>query len=300
MVLAGPVLGVSANYLVILPVMVCAIAFGVWGGLAAGIVALPANLLFFSLLGHAEFSPASKPIAEVSGIVLGAVLGYLSDYFRKLDAEITLRVWTEESLVLALRDKDVLLKEVNHRVRNNLNIIKSLIRLQASRSKDPLFTAATKHLQQRIFAISLVHEQLFSESEPSSIKPSEYLSQLVGNITSGYGGGKAIDVGLAVRDDGALPVESAASLGLILNEIVTNSIKHAFDGTEKPSIRLEFGREGDRWILSVKDNGSGFDGRAAEEGLGMKLIEALCRQIDGACAWSNSSGTLFRLEFPAF
>jgi len=295
----GRALAVSANYFVIIPVIVSAVAFGFWGGLAAGVLGLPANLLLFHLLGHPEFSPASKPIAEFSGVVLGAALGYLSDLYGKLQAEIERRMRTEETLVLALEDKDVLLQEVNHRVRNNLNVIKSLIGLQAARNKDPAFQAAARQLQQRVFAIALVQEQLYGKTGISRLRPSEYVPQLVANLLKAFGA-KAT-VAMSVDDgDESLSMDQATPLGLIISEVITNSMKHAAREGGESLIRVEFAREDGQWILRLADDGPGFDPAACgRAGLGLKLVETLCRQLGGSYSLNAEAGTAFAFAFPA-
>jgi hypothetical protein len=101
----GDSLAVSSNYFVIIPLTAAALGFGHWGGLAAGLLALPLNLLLFRALGHPEFSPASKLIAEFSGVAVGLVFGFLADYFREIEREIKKRMATEEALARDLSGK---------------------------------------------------------------------------------------------------------------------------------------------------------------------------------------------------
>jgi hypothetical protein len=129
----GSTVRVSTNYFVLLPVIIASVGYGLYAGLASGALALPANLLLYAIIGHPEFSPESKLIAELSGIILGTILGYLSDYHRKLDAERRLRKETEAELTRTLRDREALFREVHHRVKNNLNLVKSMINLQVKR-----------------------------------------------------------------------------------------------------------------------------------------------------------------------
>jgi two-component sensor histidine kinase len=289
----------AANYYVLSPAIAAAITFGFWGGLVAGALGLPGNLLLFAILGHPEYSPASKVIAELSGIILGASLGYLSDLYGKLQAEIARRMRTEASLMLALEDKDILLQEVNHRVRNNLNVIKSLIGLQSSRSGDPAFISASRQLQQRVFAIALVQEQLYGKDGLSRLRPSEYLPQLVANLVKGHGSDAS--VAFDIRDeDESLSLDQATPLGLIVSEVITNSLKYAFDGVARPEIRVAFRREGGSWLLSLGDNGPGFAyPRGQGSGLGLKLVETLCRQVGGTCRFAKEGGAFFSVELPA-
>ena len=144
----GTYLGISANYFVILPVLIVSLVCGFPGGLIAGVCALPANLFLFWLLGHAEYSPASKIIAELSGVFVGSAFGFLSDYFRKMIREMEKRKEAERELRRSLGEKEILLRELQHRVKNNLNLIKGLIQLQRNRSSDPAFREASGLLPQ--------------------------------------------------------------------------------------------------------------------------------------------------------
>lgn len=279
----GGGLAVSGNYFVLLPLAAASIGYGTAGGLVAGLAALPANLFLFGLLGHPEYSPASKAIAELSGVAVGVVFGRLSDYFRKVDSEIKKRVATEAELREALAEKELLLRELNHRVRNNLSVIKSLVQLQRSRSRDPAFIEATGELIGRIFAISLAHDQLDKDQGLAELDPSSYLSALVANIGNGLSGLDGASIALDLdTGDHLLQTEAALSLGLIVNEVLTNACKHASPSTGgKPSIRLSFRVEDGRYRLVVSDDGPGPADAETSSGLGLKLVKSLARNLGG-------------------
>jgi two-component sensor histidine kinase len=307
MFLTAGALGVSSNYFVIVAIIAAALGFGTRGGFVAGLAALPANLLIFALLGHPEFSPASKPIAELSGLLVGLAFGRLADYFRDVEREIKKRMATEEALRAALGEKELLLRELSHRVKNNLNVMKSLVQLQRNRSRDPAFLEAADELIGRIFAISLVHDQLHQDQEVSTVDPARYLEALVANIVLGLGLGEG-SISLRFGTEGRLmPVESAVSLGLIVNEVLTNAVKHGSKGSEgQPSIRLSLESEGELYSLEICDDGPG--PIAAPEdvggGLGLKLVRALARSLGGTASLSpidgvdGAVGARFELSFP--
>jgi len=298
----GPRLEISSNYFVLLPVLAAALGYGLAGGILAGTLGLPANLALFAILGRPEFSPASKPIAELSGILVGGASGYLAEYFRQLQSEIANRMRTEESLRAALEDKQVLLLELHHRVKNNLNVIKSLIQLQKNRSGDPGFREASDRLLARVFAISRAHDRMFGEGEAPEIAPEEYLPDILAVYDAEAGAGPRIEA--RIPSSGlSLPVEAAVPLGLILNEAVANAWKHGRSPDDGGVIRVSFTPADGSWILEVKDEGPGFDpaeprpaGR--ETGLGIKVIRSLAARLGGKVSWSWSGGTRFRLEFP--
>lgn len=287
----GPSLAVSCNYFIILPVLAAALAFQLPGGIVAGLLGLPSNLLLFALIGHPEFSPASKPIAELSGILVGSAFGYLADYFRKLEAEIERRAAVEESLRIALAEKEVLVREVHHRVRNNLTIIKSLVQLQKNRSRDPLFLAAANDLLGRVSAIAIAHEQVYGPESLILVDLSAFVSSLLtrlGDSVPGAPGRLRLERGPFAEGLG-IPPDHATPLALILNEAITNARRHAFGGVEEPLIRVSLELEGPTCVLAIADNGRGLAG-APTQGLGLKMALALAGQMDGQARLLASAG----------
>jgi two-component sensor histidine kinase len=290
--LLGEGLAISGNYFVALPVIVAALAGGTWAGLAAGALGLPANLALFALIGHPEFSPASKPIAEAFGAIVGFALGYLADYFRELQGEIGKLARTEESLRQALADKELLLKELHHRVKNNLNVIKSLVQLQRNRSGDPAFVAAADELVGRILAISLVHDQLYGLDSPL-VRPGPYLEAIAANVASTF---SACSLSISVRvevGERVLPSDTAVPLGLVVNEALTNAMKHAAGEGREAAIALRLEASGKEYLLSVRDSGPGLAPGAEEsvaEGLGLRIIHALAAQLGGSARIGTLEG----------
>lgn len=308
----GASLGISTNYFVLLPVICASMGYGLFAGVIAGIVALPGNLLLYRALGHPEFAPASKAIAELSGILVGTVLGYLSDYHRKLDVERYLRKETESELRRALRDREALFREVHHRVKNNLNLIKSIIGLQARRSSDQAFKDAAAMLTGRIMSISFVHERLYRTSELSAVAVDEYLKDLVNAVVMAAGGSAispTVTFDLSRRD---ASMDVAVPLGLIVNELLTNSIKHGRPRRGQAlSMEIRLGADGDELELTVRDDGIGLPG--IDEGqrlgiedaatrfpgsLGLTLLDLMTSQLGGKASFSRSGGwTEFSLAF---
>ncbi|HTX73263.1 MAG TPA: sensor histidine kinase [Rectinemataceae bacterium] len=289
--LFGERLAISNNYFVALPVLAAALCFSVPGGLVAGLLGLPANLLLFALLGHPEYSPASKPIAEGFGLILGFSLGYVAHNFRKYESEIRRRMETEKELTAALQEKDLLLKELSHRVKNNLSVIKSIAQLQRNRSADPDFRQAVERLVQRIHAIALVHDQLYTLGEGAvSVDPERYVGGLVANLLSSYSD-TGVEIVHSVRVSGALlDPEEATCLGLIINESLTNSIKYAVGGCEDPAIFISMDIVDGEYRLVIRDNGPGFGTPPTDSqgGLGQRMIQALARQLDGRVTFENA------------
>ncbi|RDG31401.1 sensor histidine kinase [Oceanispirochaeta sp. M1] len=291
-------LKISCNYFVLLPLMASAFAYGLPGGLTAGILSLPFNLLLFFLIGHNEYAPDSIFISFFSGTSVGFVMGYLSDYFRILNDEVDRRVETETRLRESLSEKDLLLSEINHRVRNNLGIISSLIQLQANRVDNSLFSDEFEKLRQRVLSISLVHEQLFMENQPLVLDIRNYLESLVSNIlntTDEY------DIELVFNKPSSkmiLSCDKVLHLGLLVQEIVMNSIKHAFSISGKGILSLNLKEEDEYFSVAIHDNGKGFDPDKVVHGLGSRLIESLSLSLDSHYSWDCNEGCHFIIRFP--
>jgi two-component sensor histidine kinase len=307
----GSTIGVSTNYFVLLPVIVASVGYGLYAGLASGALALPANLLLYAIVGHPEFSPESKPIAELSGIILGTILGYLSDYHRKLDAERTLRKETELELTRTLRDREALFREVHHRVKNNLNLVKSMINLQVNRSDDQAFKEAGAALNGRIMTMSFVHERLYRTAELSSIAINDYLADLAQALASVTGdAAQAPEISLEM-DRHEVSLDVAVPLGLIVNELISNVMRHARSDGSPVRVRITLRGDGEHMTLSVRDDGEGFPGIGNGEilrvddaaaryrhHLGFTLLDLMTVQLGGEGYFDRHDGwTEFHLAF---
>ncbi len=294
----GEILKISCNYFILLPLMAISFVFGFSGGFIAGVLALPLNMVCFSMMGHSEYLPASLVIAELSGILVGSVTGYLSEFFYRLMRENEYRKVTEEKLRETLDEKDMLFRELNHRVKNNLNIIKSLVQLHANRTPDPCFREECSKLQDRIFSISLIHDQLYLEGQPQYQELSSYLDSLLDNILKSLG-----DHDISLTKSWAvgsfyLERDKILYLGLIVHELVMNSMKYAV--ADGKSLNLRFTLENDdnhRVRLGIADNGPGFDPDCDHPGLGLRLVKALSAQLNGRILWRNEQGSCFQLTF---
>jgi two-component sensor histidine kinase len=183
----------------------------------------------------------------------------------------------------------VLLREIHHRVKNNLQTVSALIRLQ------PGPPEAKEELLHRIAAMTAVHQHIYGSDQFGRLGIADYIRTLVAGLREGYGSAVRIDCELAsveVGPDQALP------LGLIVNEVVSNAFKHAFPGGQAGLIMLTLETaEAGQAILQVRDNGIGYQS-GTTTGMGSRLIRGLAQQIDGDYEFRNEDGTLFILKFP--
>jgi len=199
-----------------------------------------------------------------------------------------------------LQEKEVLTNELHHRVKNNLHIINSLLNSQARFLSDDALNAI-KQSQHRIQTISLLYQKYYLDGGKTSIDMSLYLSDLVNYLWDDFSAARNINFKLDV-DDIRLELSKAVSIGLIVNEVLTNSIVHAFP--EKPDCVVEvyFKKYEDHYLLMLRDNGKGlspdFDHRHAST-LGMMLINGLAEEVDADVSIGNCNGTQVRLVIPA-
>lgn len=202
----------------------------------------------------------------------------------------------------SLRETEVLLEEVHHRVKNNLQIICSLLSMQADVVTD---TAVREHLrdsQNRVRSMALIHEQLYHSESLARVEFGGYLRQLVGNIYRNYAADLgAVSINLDVDPGVMLEIESAIPLGLIMNELASNAFKYAFNGRKGGELRIVLRRlASGNCCLEVRDNGPGltpgFDFAKADS-MGMKLVAMLARQIKTRLNYHNDGGAVFSFEF---
>lgn len=206
----------------------------------------------------------------------------------------------DEQLKASLDEKEVLLKEIHHRVKNNMQIISSLLSLQSKYIKDEEDLKIFKESQNRVKSMALIHEHLYSRSNLSRINLEGYIHTLVSGLFQSYGVNQLIKANYDL-DNVSLDVDRAISCGLIINELVSNSLKYAFPENKIGEITLSLKRSDDnKLIMIVADNGIGLprnlDYRKTDS-LGLQLVTALVEQIDGEIDLNTSKGTVFTINF---
>ena len=216
--------------------------------------------------------------------------------------DITALKHTEEELKAALQEKEVLLREIHHRVKNNMQVISSLLNLQCDKVENEQERQALFESQQRIIAMSMIHETLYSSQYLSSIDLSVYLKNLVHHLQGVYCANTGINIILEL-DEVELGLEQAVPCGLIINELVTNAFKHAFPGDSKGTIKIRLHPSDEREvILEVIDDGVGFASDPDPENsssLGLILVTGLLKhQLKGSLNVSNEGGAAFTIRWP--
>ena len=207
---------------------------------------------------------------------------------------------TEMKQAEDLHKKDILLKEIHHRVKNNLQVMSSLLNLQSRKFKDPDVIEAFKESQHRARSMAIAHERLYHSQSLEDINFKIYIQSLVEYLVSSYGfSGENIKININIEDI-SLGVDTSVPLGLIINEIVSNTLKHAFnDDSGEIDIKMHQSGE-DTYILNIADNGIGFpeelDFRSADS-LGLQLVNSLVDQIEGHLELKRNKGTEFEISF---
>jgi two-component sensor histidine kinase len=213
---------------------------------------------------------------------------------------------SREQLEISLKEKVVLLKEIHHRVKNNLQIISSLLNLQSAYIGDNEVKEIFIESQNRVKSMALIHEKLYLSGNLSEINFSEYLRELITNLLNSYRN-KLSSIDLEIKIDNLeLNVDFSVNLGLVINELVTNTLKHAFPdgngsgGTKSKLYVLLNVIDKSKFKIILKDNGCGFpetlDFRNTQS-LGMQLVVSLVDQLKGKIELNRNGGTEFILTF---
>ena len=220
---------------------------------------------------------------------------------RGIFRDVTARLHAEERLRASLREKEVLLKEIHHRVKNNLQLISSLMSLHLNLVQDELTADALRDSQARIRSIALIHENLYGTADLAQVELAAYLRKLMNSVGETYGTPPQGVRFTVEADEVFLDVETATPCGLIVSELVSNSLKHAFPDGRTGEIRVELRSVPAGEIrLTVSDDGVGlpedmeFPGT---ESLGTQLVATLVDQLEGTIAVSGDDGAAFEVTF---
>ena len=220
----------------------------------------------------------------------------------QLTAEIIARTRAEQEVTRSLQEKDLLLREIHHRVKNNLQIIASLLNLQSRYITDPNVLDAIKGSQSRIRAMALVHERIYRSHNIAEINLRDYLNYLTQQIFQFYNIQQHLISITVTMDDILADIDTITPLGLIINELVSNSLKYAVPKGSKGHISIGCTRQDpDRFRILYHDDGigmpAGFDWKHTES-LGLRLVNSLVDQLNGAIEISEGEGTTFIITIP--
>jgi two-component sensor histidine kinase len=220
---------------------------------------------------------------------------------RSLQQEVAERAKVEDKINALLREKELLLKEVHHRIKNNMSSMMSLLSLQSNALKNPGAVAALREARDRMRSMAVLYDKLYRSENLREMSLKDYLPLLVDEIVGVFPNRDLVKVGKKV-DDIVLGVKVLSPLGIIVNELITNAMKHAFTGRESGSINVSASAKDGRVTLIVEDDGNGIPESvdiANSSGFGLQLVDMLTAQIDGTIRIERLKGTRFVLEFDA-
>jgi PAS domain S-box-containing protein len=213
-------------------------------------------------------------------------------------SDITDRRKSEEMIETSLREKETLLKEIHHRVKNNLQIISSLLNLQARSIGNEKLEEIFRESQDRITAMASVHSLLYKSQNFAEINFGEYVRETASQLFRSYKTSSAV-ISLVIHAENVmLPIDTAIPCGLIINELITNTLKYAFPGAREGEIKIEMNRTENGIRLHYEDNGIGFPKDvdfSNTQTLGLKLVHMLVKQLDGSIEQDTNGGTRYAI-----
>jgi PAS domain S-box-containing protein len=255
-------------------------------------------------IGGTEYTMAKKdgslfPVMIITSCIIedGKSIG-----IRGVISDISRNKKYEKQILNSLKEKEILLKEVHHRVKNNMAVISSLLGLQAEYIDDKKYLDMFNESNSRIRSMALVHEKLYKSEDFSHIDVRDYIETLAQSIKSTFAGDADISSMIEVEDV-QLDIDVLIPCGLIINEILTNAYKYAFNNHESPEINISiFKADKENVQISISDNGKGFPegfDLSKSRGLGLKLVNILVKQINGKFDVKSTQGVAFTITFPA-
>jgi len=246
-----------------------------------------------------EETVSNNRVVYFSNNTIGIIdKGYLTRMWGT-QIDITERKKAEEQIKKDLEEKDILLKEIHHRVKNNLQIIRSLIHIQLADEKNAAFKASATELSNRVLSMAMIHEQLYSTENLSEINIKFYLESLINRILQSYTYSH-ITIKKEIQEV-YLSVDKSIPIGLMVNEMITNAVKHAFPADRKGNIIITLTKNQNKYEIKVKDDGIGMPKKINFQNpstLGLKLVTILAEQLGGKVRIYRRKGTSIKCIFP--
>jgi PAS domain S-box-containing protein len=221
--------------------------------------------------------------------------------FQAIARDITALKQAEEKIKASLLEKETMLKEIHHRVKNNLQVISSLLNMQSSYLEDEKARQALQESIARVRTMAMIHTQLYQSQDLTKVDFGFFIRDLIGNISQSYGRTESPVMINVDTDKTRIGIDASIPCGLILNELVSNALKHAFPKEKEGKINITMRSEDDRVALTVQDNGIGFPKSVdftKVKSLGLQLVNALVGQMNGKIDIQVDGGTTWTITFP--
>ncbi len=253
----------------------------------------------FKIKGERQLNVIFYPLQDKENNIIGAA-GIVSDITERQQTKKRLEK-TYNDLKKSIEERDLLLEEIHHRVKNNLQIIISLIDLQREEHNKKNPTHFFEELKNRIYLMSILHEQLYQSSDFKHVLLGDYITNITKNLENCLPLHKTEITILVNHEQEIIDFKKAISCGLIINELVSNAIKHAFTDQEKGIIQINISSSKTHHIISIQDNGKGFPKNIDfyhSTSLGLQLIHMLVNQLKGQIRMKNEGGSTVIVRFP--
>jgi two-component sensor histidine kinase len=243
----------------------------------------------------------SNPARERHARMTGHLFRFIGALTESLGAEVIERKKAEEQAKAASSEKEMLLRELQHRVKNSMSVISSIASIEARQSASPEARAALQKLESRISALASLYDLLYASGEVEEIALGEYVRRVVDYAAESLGAdAKCISISRVVEDV-RIDVKRAISIGLVVNELVTDSVKYAFPSGCEGRLDISLKREGGDIVLRIEDDGVGLPGAdqvAGSSGFGLMLVKSLASQLDAEFSSRSEGGARFELRLP--
>jgi len=203
----------------------------------------------------------------------------------------------KEDITKKNEEKKVLLKEIHHRVKNNLQVVNSLLNFQSREIEDEKILGMFEKAQKRVLSMAMLHEKLYRSDDLKNINIKDHFTVLIEDLIKNYAVDKNIILEIEIDDITNIGIETLTSLGLIISELITNSLKHAFKNTNQGTIMVSLKQVNTKYELIIGDDGVGFVPKKESGGLGTKLTQIFTKQLGGNITKLNKPGTVFKIEF---
>jgi two-component sensor histidine kinase len=285
----GDLLTASPFLLFVPAVFLAALLFDAGTGLYATL--LSAGLVLYFFVEPADSVTLSTHATVSLGffVGIGGLIAGLTEALRR----------AMDRARAAEREKDLLLHEVNHRIKNDLQILTSLVSLQRHKTNSPEARQALGAAMERITVLARVYDRLSHHDTTAVVDTRDFLSSLIDDLRTALAGERPITITTQLERV-ALTLECALPLGLIINELLTNALKYAFPGARSGHIEISFTQQTDAFVLRVRDNGVGMgEGQAPGHGLGRQLVHRLAAQLSGTVLVTGDAGVCVEVRFPA-
>ncbi|PHS07153.1 MAG: hypothetical protein COA88_09145 [Kordia sp.] len=244
-------------------------------------------------------------IAILNTLIIATGVFFIVYHFNKIVKENDLALLNTNRLLMEqnlesdkqLKRQDILLREIHHRMKNNLQVVTSLLRLQLKDIDDQKAIDILKETQNRVLSLARLHEKMYRSDDLEHINVKQHLTVLTEDLIKNYSVNQNIKTNIQV-DDVKLGVKTLVPLGLIINEIITNSLKYAFTNINNGEITVHLKQDTPtHFELIIGDNGSGMKGIIENNGLGSKLIKIFTQQLNGTISKQQKPGTMYNIQF---